>query len=90
MARCIDDVDTGVFPDDGRALGENGDATLALKVVAVHRTLSNLLMFVERAGLLEQFVNKGGLAMIDVCDNGDVANIHRKADLIFLYVHVRR
>ena len=40
VARRVDDVDARVLPDDRRALGEDGDAALALEVVGVHRALA--------------------------------------------------
>ena len=39
VARRVDDVDARAVPDDRGALGEDGDAALALQVVAVHRAL---------------------------------------------------
>jgi hypothetical protein len=77
VAWRVDDVDAGVLPLHRSGLGENGDAALALDVVGVHRAFGDALVFTERAGLLQQAVNEGGLAMIDVCDDGDVAQIHR-------------
>src|SRR5262249_52393597 len=57
-------------------LGEDGDAALAFEIVGVHRPLGNLLVLAERAGLLQQAVDEGGLAMVDVGDDGDVAEVH--------------
>ena len=50
VARGVDQVDLHALPDDGRRLGENGDATLALLVVRVHDTVDDGLMGSERAG----------------------------------------
>ncbi len=76
MSRRVDDVDPHVFPNDAGAFGEDGDAALALQIVAVHRALGNLLVFPEGAGLFEEFVDERGLAMIDVSDDRDVAKVH--------------
>ena len=78
VARRVDDVDAGVLPDDGRRLGEDGDAPLALQVVAVHRALGDLLVGAEGAGLLQQVVHERGLAVVDVGDDGDVTNLHSR------------
>src|SRR5262245_38459850 len=63
-------------PDDGGALGEDGDAALALQVVAVERLRFHLLVLAESARLLEQGIDQRGLAVIDVSDDRDVAKIH--------------
>ncbi len=76
VAGRVDDVDARVFPDHARALGENGDAALALEVVRVHGPLGHLLVLAEGAGLLEQLVDQRRLAVVDVRDDGDVTNIH--------------
>ena len=76
VAGGVDDVDAGAVPDHRGALGEDGDAALALQVVAVERALGHHLVVAERAGLAEQLVDEGGLAVIDVGDDRDVANLH--------------
>ena len=53
---------------------EDRDAALALEIVRVHRALGDDLAGAERAGLLEQAVDERGLAVIDVRDDGDVAD----------------
>ena len=58
---------------DGGVLGEDGDAALALEVVAVHRALGHALVGAERAALVQQGVDQRGLAVVDVRDDGDVA-----------------
>ena len=51
VAGGVDDVDAGVAPDHRGALGQDGDAALALQVVAVERALGHQLVVAERAGL---------------------------------------
>ena len=63
---------------DGGVLGENRDALLALEVAGVHDALAGLLDRValgECSGLPEHCVNQRGLAMIDVCDDGDISQV---------------
>ena len=63
---------------DGSVLGENGDALLALQITGVHDALAGLFDRValrERSGLPEHCVNQRGLAMIDVCDDGDISQV---------------
>ena len=73
VARRVDDVDAGVLPDDRGRLGEDGDAALALEIVGIHGALGDALVLAEGAGLLQQPVDQGGLAMVDVGDDRDVA-----------------
>jgi hypothetical protein len=75
----IDDVDAVITPGDRGILGQDGNAALALQHVAVHGTLGNHLMLAEGTGLLEQLINERGLAVIDVGDDRDVADVHGSA-----------
>jgi hypothetical protein len=82
VAGGVDDVD-----GDGLAVGrravvgnrgvlrEDGDALFALQVTGVHDTVLNLTMGSEGVGLLEHGVDQGGLAVVNVCDDRDVAQI---------------
>ena len=79
MAGGVDDVDAGIFPLHRGAFGQNGDAALALEIVGIHRALGDLLVFTEGARLGKKLVDEGGLAMIDVGDDRDVADIHKGA-----------
>ena len=76
VARRVDDVDLGVAEVDGRVLGQDRDAALALEVVRVHDALGDLLVGAEGAALAEQGVHERGLAVVDVGDDGDVAQLH--------------
>src|SRR5262249_43703925 len=58
------------------ALGENGDAALTLQLVAVHGLRLHLLVGAEGTGLLQQRVDQRRLAMVDVGDDRDIADIH--------------
>ena len=76
VAGRVDDVDARVLPLHRGALGQDGDAALALQVVGVHGALGDLLVLAEGAGLRQQLVDEGGLAMVDVCDDRDIAQVH--------------
>ena len=76
MAGRVDDIDARVLPDERGRLGEDGDATLPLEIVGIHGALGDALVLAERAGLLQQAVDQRGLAVVDVGDNGDVAQVH--------------
>ena len=64
------------LPLDAGALGEDGDAPLALQVVGVHGPFLDLLVVAHGAGLLEELVHKRGFAMVDMGDDGDIPNVH--------------
>ena len=76
MAGRINDVDPGAFPFNRRTLGKDGDPALAFDVVAVHRPFGDGFVVAVDAGLLEQFVNKCCLAVVNVRDDRDIADIH--------------
>ena len=76
VAGRVHDVDSRAPPLDRGALGEDGDAPLALEVVRVHRPLGDSLILAVAARLLQQLVDQRGLAMVDMGDDGDVSQVH--------------
>ena len=60
---------------DGRLLGQDRDALLALQVARIHHPVDEGLVGAERAGLAEHRVHERGLAVVDVGDDGDVAQV---------------
>ena len=80
VAGRVDDVDAGVaglaVPQHAGALGQDGDAALALLVVGIHGAFGVGLVGAEHPGLGEQLVHQRGLAVVDVGDDGDVAERH--------------
>ena len=76
VAGRIDDVDADVLPGDGGRLGHDRDAALLLEIVGIHHAFGDALVFAEGAGLLEQAVDQRGLAMVDVRDDRDIAELH--------------
>jgi len=79
----IDDVDLHAVVTHAGDLGQDGDAALALEIVGIHDALDVLLMGSENAALVEHGVDQGGLAMIHVGDDSDVANIWIAAFHVF-------
>ena len=81
VAGGVDDVDRhrhlGRLADvaDRGVLGEDRDPLLALQVAGVHRALVDVLVLTERAALPEHRVDEGGLAVVDVRDDRDVAEV---------------
>src|SRR5262249_42719722 len=76
VAGSVDDVDGVALIGDRGVLGEDGDAALALQGVGVQDLLLRLVLFhVELPGPLEQRVDQGRLAVVDVRDDGDIAYV---------------
>jgi hypothetical protein len=77
--RGVDDVDLDVAVGPGESdrgvLGQDRDALLALEVHRVHDPLGDVLVGAERAGLPEHLVDERGLAVVDVGDDRDVAQV---------------
>ena len=67
----------GVVAVHGGVLGQDGDALFLLQVTGVHQALDGVVTAVgQRAGLPQHGVDQGRLAVVDVGDDGDVAEIH--------------
>ena len=80
VAGGVDDVDPGLaglpVPQHRGAFGQDGDAPFLLLVVGVHGALGRGLIGSEHARLGQKLVHQGGLAVVDVGDDGDVAQVH--------------
>ena len=75
VAGRVDDVELDVAVVDRGVLGEDRDALLALEVHRVHDAVGDVLVGAEGAGLPEHGVDEGRLAVVDVGDDGDVAEV---------------
>ena len=64
------------LPHHRGAFGQDGDAALALELVRIERALGDLLVGAEGAGLAQQLIDQRGLAVVDMRDDRDVADIH--------------
>ena len=88
MTRGVNDVDDEVFAvlaltfsANSGVLRQDGDALFLFKVTRVHHSVCNFFVVAENAGLLQHGVHESGLAMVDVCDNGDITELgiaHRR------------
>ena len=75
VAGGIHDVQLIALVSDGGILGHDGDAALTLQVVAVEDALLHGLPLVEDPALLQHPVHQGGLAVVDVGDDRQVADM---------------
>ena len=77
MAGSVDDIQPHAFPFHRRAFGENGNAAFALQVAGIQRLFLDLLVVAIDAGLAQHAVDHRGLAMVDMGNNGDIAQVPR-------------
>ena len=75
VARGVDDVELDVAVADGRVLGQDRDPLLALEVHRVQHALVDVLVLAEGAGLPQQRVDERRLAVVDVGDDREVADV---------------
>ena len=73
VAGGVEDVDAHILPLHGAVLGGDGDAAFTFQLHAVHDAVVHFLVGAEHAALLEEGVDQGGLAVVDVGDDGDIA-----------------
>jgi hypothetical protein len=78
VARRVDRVQRAAAPQHGRVLGLDGDATLALQRQTVHRALRGGVAATSQGGfaaaLAHQLVHHGRFAVVDVRNDGKVAD----------------
>ena len=60
---------------DRGVLREDRDALLALQVTRVHRPFVDVLVLAERTGLPEHLVDQRGLSVVNVGNDGDIADV---------------
>ena len=73
MTGRIDNIDLDALIVNGRILGKNGDAALALEGARVHDALLDDLVFAEGARLFEHLIDQRRLAVVDVGDDRNVS-----------------
>ena len=78
VAGSIHDIHMVILPAESGVLGADGDAFFFFQVHRVHHALIRFLVGAEGSRLLEKLIHERCLAVIDVGDDGDVANIFHK------------
>ena len=85
VAGGVHDVDFHILVADGSVLGQNGNAPLPLQITGVHNPIHGGLVLPVDAALLQHFVDQGGLAVVNVGNNGNIADFflryHKKRSL---------
>ncbi len=85
VAGSIDDVDVVILVFESGVLGADGDAFFPLQVHGIHDAFlgGNGLVGAKGARLFEQAIHQRGLAVVNMGDNSDVANvIHQSSPTI--------
>ena len=75
VTRCVDDVYLGAFVIDGDILAQDSDAALPLQLVVVQHQIVCLLVLTEQVSRKQHLVHQSGLAMVNVCNDGNVSDI---------------
>ncbi len=75
VAGRVDDVDLHAAVRNGDVLGEDRDPALAFQVVGIENLLADELGFAEPPALAQHAIDQASLAVVDVCDDGDVAYV---------------
>jgi hypothetical protein len=68
--------DADLAPYDRSAFSEDRDTALAFEFVRIEGALGNLLVGTKHARLAQHRIHERGLAVVDVSDDRDVADIH--------------
>ena len=63
------------FIHDGGVFRQNRDAFFSLQRVAVHNTFDGVLIITEDMALLEQGIDEGRFAVVDMGDDSDVSDV---------------
>ena len=72
---CIHDVDLDAVVENRRVFRKNRNAALALNVARVHHALADLLVQAEHMTLTQHRVDQRRLAVVNVCDDRNVAQL---------------
>ena len=75
VSGSINNIDFNTAIDNGRIFSQDGDSALTLLVVRIHDEFAHLLVLAEDMALLEQAIYQRRFTMVDVSNNGDIANI---------------
>ena len=93
VARGVHNVDLHVAVLNGGVLGQDGDAPLPLQIVGVHHPVHHGLILAVDAGLLEHLVHQRGFSVVNVSDNGYVAQffiLHFHFSFIYIGAYPQR
>ena len=77
MSRSINDVDGVSVPEDGSVLRLDRDAFFTFQIHGIHGAFLHGLVGPVGAARLQKLVNQGGFPMVNVSDDGEIAELGR-------------
>ena len=77
VSGSIHNIDRVSIPEDGCILGLNRDALFSFQIHGIHGAFLHGLVSTVGASRLQKLVNQGRLPMVNVSDNGEVAELGR-------------
>lgn len=75
VTRSIHDINQVIFIRNRGVFGQNRNAPFTLQIVRVHDAFLHHFIVAVCAGLLEKLIHERRLAMVNVGDNSDIANV---------------
>jgi hypothetical protein len=75
VAWSINDVDSHAIPHHGNVLGQNGNPAFSLQVIGVQNAGAHLLILAEHAALFNKAIHERSFPVVNVCDDGNIANV---------------
>ena len=73
MSGSVDDIDAVVTPADGGIFLQNRNAAFLFQFIGIHDPFRGRGAIAKGAGLAQELVYQGCLAMVDVRDDGDIS-----------------
>ena len=75
MSRRIHNIDLDIVVENRSILRKNCNSPLALDIPRVHHALIDLLIRAKNVTLTQHCIDQGRLTVIDMCNNGNVAQL---------------
>jgi hypothetical protein len=75
VAGRVDDVNRHTLIDNAGVLSQNSNTPFPFQVVGIHHPFNNRLIVAENIRLSQHPINQGGLAVVNVGNNGNISYI---------------
>ncbi len=75
MSGSINDIDFNTAISNCRIFCQDGDSAFAFLVIAIHNKFAYVLVLTEDMALLEQAIHQRRFAVVDVGNNGNIADV---------------